>query len=226
MEQTFLYHALATGVSGRITLPFEHTIAVQAPSALPFIGGFSSSRVEGYRFEQILSFAAAESSTVGSENREFFNTLATATIEGLNIQNVLTADRIVARLASKCSKQTGERSTTFAGSHFENLRIAGCPIEVRIDPEQLNSSRKSERARFGTFAAPLRLERCYGLELLEDGAIYVMQLGRVYLAECLSTASFASISMLRVVLGCAVEGQLTAGHASSNGEPMPGRSKP
>ena len=220
MEQTFLYHALATGVSGHITLPFQHVIAVQAPSALPFIGGYSTSRVEGYRYEQILSFDAAESSTTGS-----FNTLATATIERLNIQNVLTADRVVARLASKYSKETGERSTTFAGSHFENLRIAGCPVEVRIDPE-LNFSRQSDRARFGTFAAPISLERCYGLELLEDGALHVLQLGKVYLAECLSTSSFSSISMLRVVLGCAIEGQLTAGNASSNGEPMPGRNKP
>jgi hypothetical protein len=226
VEQSFLYHALATGVSGHITLPFEHTITVQAPSALPFIGGYSTSRVEGYRYEHILSFDAAESSTTGSENREFFNTLATATIERLNIQNVLTADRVVARLASKYSKETGERSTTFAGSHFENLRIAGCPIEVRIDPERLNFSRQSERARFGTFAAPISLERCYGVELLADGALHVLQLGKVYLAECLSTASFASISMLRVVLGCAIEGQITAANASSNGEPMPGRGKP
>ena len=226
MEQSFLYHALATGVSGHITLPFEHTITVQAPSALPFIGGYSTSRVEGYRYEQILSFDAAESSTTGSENREFFNTLATASIERLKIFNALTADRVVARLASKYSKETGERTVTFAGSHFENLRIAGCPVEVRIDPEQLSSSRQSETARFGTFAAPASFERCYGLEVLEDGAIHVPQLGKVYLAECLSTTSFQSISMLRVVLGCAVEGQLTAGNASSNGEPMPGKIKP
>ena len=226
MEQTFLYHALATGVSGHITLPFQQTIAVQAPSALPFIGGYSTSRVEGYRYEQILSFDAAESLTTGSENREFFNTLATANIERLKILNVLTADRVVARLASKYSKETGERTTTFAGSHFENLRIAGCPVEVWIDPERLESSSRSDRARFGTFAAPVSLPRCYGLDLLEDGAIHVFQLGKVYLAECLSTSSFASISMLRVVLGCAVEGQLTAANASSNGEPMPGRHKP
>ena len=226
MEQTFLYHALATGVSGHITLPFEHTIAVQAPSALPFIGGYSSSRVEAYRFEHVLSFASAESSTVGSENGEFFNTLATATIERLNIQNVLLADRVVARLASKYSKETGERSTTFAGSHFENLRIAGCPVEVRIDPERLSSSRQSERARFGTFSAPISFERCHGLEMVEDGAIHVFQLGKVYLAECLSTGCYASISMLRVVFGCAIEGKVTAANASSNGEPMPGRGKP
>jgi hypothetical protein len=226
VEQTFLYHALATGVSGHITAPFQHVIAVQAPSALPFIGGYSSSRVEGFRHDQILSFAAAESSTTGSENREFFNTLATANIERLNIHNVLTADRVVARLASKYSKETGERTTTFAGSHFENLRIGGCPIEVRIDPERLESSSRSERGRFGTFAAPVSLERCFGVELLEDGALHVFQFGKVYLAECLSTASYASISMLRVVLGCAVEGHVAAANASSNGEPMPGRIKP
>lgn len=154
MENKFLYHALATGVSGQITLPFEHLMEVQAPSALPFTGGYSASRAEGFRYEHILSFSSAETVTTGSESGGFFHTLATATLEGLNILNVLTADRVVARLASKYSKETDERMTAFAGSHFQNLRIAGCPVEVKIDPEQLKSSRRSERAEFGTFAAP------------------------------------------------------------------------
>jgi len=125
-------------------------------------------------------------------------------------------------LASKYSKDTGERSTTFAGSHFENLRIAGCPIEVEIDPERLKSARRSERAQFGTFAAPIDLEGCFGLELLKDGAIHVSQFGRIYLAESLVTACYQSISMVRVVLGCAVEGHLAFSQASTNREPMPG----
>ncbi len=226
MEQVFLYHALATGVSGHITLPFQQIIEVQAPSALPFTGGYSASRAEGFRFEEIISFSSAETITTGSETRQFFNTLATATIEGLNIQNVLVADRVVARLASKYSKDTGERTVTIAGSHFENLRIGGCPIEVQIDPERLGSRRRSEGAQIGTFANPVNLERCWGLEVLEDGALHVPQLGKLYLAEYLVTASYQTITMLRVVLGCALEGQATVGHASSNGEPMPGRGKP
>lgn len=226
VQLTFLYHALATGVSGQITLPFHHTIAVQAPTALPISGGYSSSRVEGYRFDQVLSFASAETTTAGSESREFFNTLATATVEGLNLQNVLTADRVVARLATKYSKDTGERFVTFAGSHFKNLRITGCPIEVQIDPEQLKASRESERARFGTVVAPVTLDGRWGVERLEDGALHVPQLGKIYLGEYLVTDCYQSISMLRVELGCAVEGNVTAANASSNGEPMPGHHKP
>src|SRR5208283_2842736 len=99
MEQQFLYHALASGVSGQITLPFQHLIEVQAPSALPSTGGYSASRVEGFRYEDILSFSSASTVATGSESGESFNTLATATVEGLNILNVVKADRVVARLA-------------------------------------------------------------------------------------------------------------------------------
>ena len=53
MEKTFLYHALASGVSGNITLPFHEVIEVQAASALPFTGGHSASRVESIRFKHI-----------------------------------------------------------------------------------------------------------------------------------------------------------------------------
>lgn len=222
MDQVFLYHALASGVSGHITLPFQEVIQVQAPSALPFTGGYSASRAEGFRYKDILSFSFASTVSTGSESSHFFNTLATATVEGLNIFDVVTADRVVARLASKYSKDTGEQSSTFAGSHFENLRIAGYPVEVEIDPERLKSARRSDRARFGTFAAPIDLEGCWGLERLDDGAIHLPEFGKVYLAESLVTASYQSISMLRVVLGCAVKGKVTLAYASTNGEPMPG----
>ena len=222
MEQTFLYHALASGVSGQVTLPFQHTIPVQAPSALPYTGGYSASRVEGFRYEQIISFSSAETVTTGSETSKYFETLATATVEGLNILNVVTAERVVARLASRYAKESGEWSNTFAGSHFASLRIAGCLIEVDIDPERLKSARRSERARFGTFAAPVALEDSWGLEQLEDGAIHLPQFGKIYLAECLTTGCYQSIAMFHVILGCAVKGNVVAAHVSTNGEPMPG----
>lgn len=222
MELTFLYHALASGVSGQITLPFQHVIQVQAPSALPFTGGYSSSRTEGFRYEHILSFSSAHTVTTGSECGKFFHTLGTATIEGLNILDVVTADRVVARLASKYPKDNGDRSFTFAGSHFDNLRIAGCPVEVKIDPEQLKSSRQSEGAQFGSFAVPIEVEDCFGLERLEDGAIQVPHFGKIYLAESLVTDCYQSISMLRVVLDCSAEGHIEVAFISTNGEPLPG----
>ena len=141
MEKTFLYHALASGVSGNITLPFHELIEVHAASALPFTGGHSASRAESFRFKDIISFSSASTITTGSETSDAYNTLATATVEGLNILNLVKADRVVARLASKYSKDSRQHSATIAGSYFENLRIAGnlvadcdSPGTVKIPP--------------------------------------------------------------------------------------------
>jgi len=222
MVQTFLYHALATGVSGIITLPFQDVIQVQAPSALPFTGGYSASRAEGFRHKNIVTFSSASTVTTGSESGGFFNTLATATVEGLNILDVITADRVVARLASKYSKDAREQSATFAGSHFHNLRIAGYPLAVVISPDRMKPPPRSAKTQFGPFKAPIDLKGCTGLELLEDGAIHIAEFGKIYLAESLVTASYQTISMVRVVLGCAVGGNVSVAQASTNGEPMPG----
>lgn len=222
MAPKFLYHALASGVSGNITLPVQYAIEVQAPTTIPFTGGHSLSRKEAFRCEHYLSFGSAETVTTGTESSQYFNTLATSTIEGLNILNMVTADRVVARLASRYVKDTGEQLATFAGSYFANLRIAGCPVKVDIDPVRLKSFGRSEKVLFGTIAAPIKLDDCWGLERLEDGAIYLPQFGKIYLAEALITPCYQSLSMFRVVLGCAVEGHIQAAFASTNGEPMPG----
>jgi hypothetical protein len=221
VDKTFLYHALASGMSGQITLPFQHVIEVQAASALPFTGGYSASRAEGFRFKDIISFSSASTITTGSETSEAFNTLATATVEGLNILNVVTADRVVARLASKYSKETRKHSATFAGSYFENLRIAGNRVEIKIPPERLNSPPRSEKVQFGSIAATIDVEDGCGLELREGGAIHVSELGRFYFAESVVTACYQSLTMFRVVLGCAVKGFVTCCQASTNGEGMP-----
>jgi hypothetical protein len=222
MQQSFLYHGLAIGVSGHIAPPKEHIIEVQAPSALPFTGGHSSSRVENYRYDHILSFSSAHTTSTGNESENSFHTLATATIEKLNILNVVTADRVVARLASKYSPATGQHFATIVGSHFENLRIAGSTVKVDIDPDELKFTQKTERVRYGTFAVPVDLEGCRGVKLLKDGGIHIPEFGRIYLAESILTANYQSLTMCRVVLGCAVRGKVAVAHAATNGEPMPG----
>lgn len=221
MEKTFLYHALASGVSGNITVPFHELIEVQAASALPFTGGYSASRVEGFRYKDIFSFSSARTITTGSESGGSFNTLATAIVEGLNILNVLTADRVVARIASKYVKESREQSATFLGSSLENLRIAGNPVEIGIAPERLKSLGRAEKLRFGTIAASIDLERNSGLEVQEDGALCVPEFGKIYFAESVVTACYQSLTMFRVVLGCAVKGTVAGAHASTNGESFP-----
>lgn len=131
------YHACGHAFSGRIRRPIEHVIEVQAGMSLPSTGGFGISRSENFHFQQIVSFKAAHTKVSGSHNPkdDSHTTLVSATVEGLNILDVITADRVVARLSSHYPPSGDEPVFTTIGSHFDNLRIAGCPVEVHLDGE-------------------------------------------------------------------------------------------
>jgi hypothetical protein len=133
MIERFQYHAFAVGAAGRIDAPFEEIIPIQASCALPETGGFGTARVEHYRFRDTFSFHAITSAVHGSysQKERSFDALATVTIEGLNLLGMVTADRIVARISSR-HWDDGRHSITPLGSSFENLRIAGHPVKLRL----------------------------------------------------------------------------------------------
>lgn len=132
MQRRFLYRSSAVGLSGTISRPFSEVIEVQAGTALPTTGGHGSSRVEGFRYRDLVSFCSATSTVSGSESPEgVHNTLATVTVEGLDIMGVVTADRVVARLVSEHPGEEEALPVLPIGSHFENLRIAGVLVEPR-----------------------------------------------------------------------------------------------
>ena len=61
-------------------------------------------------------------------------TMSTAVLEGLNVVDILTADRVVAQVSTEHPVKDGNvPKVTFLGTHFENLRIGGYPVEVEID---------------------------------------------------------------------------------------------
>lgn len=250
MERTFLYHAHATGTSGRITLPFDEVIPVQAPAAIPVTGGYSTVRVEGFRYRDILSFRSATSIVSGdfSVKEQAFETVMSSTIEGLNILDVVTADVVVARIASRHPKDGGEPSIIPVGSYFENLRVAGCKVDVPLNTELFTRcSRYREvrqtinedgavRTRLSHGFADLSAQPPGGALLCslangvsvncrevqtEGHAIHVPHFGTVYLAEFLITPYSRSITMLRAELGSAVEGKISSGGGSGNGQPFP-----
>jgi hypothetical protein len=144
----FHYHANGLVLSGRFDRPMQHRIEVQAGTVLPSSGGYCNARVENFRFNDLVSFKAGYSHVSGSEqvkdNQIIYTTEATCVVEGLNILDMVTADRIVARLAS--SYEQGDESTILVlGSRFENLRIAGKKVEVEFQHELA--------MKLGTFAA-------------------------------------------------------------------------
>ncbi len=144
-HRQFHYHASAHALSGELTRPAQRLIEVQAGISLPSTGGAGSSSVENFRLDEVVSFKRGYSQVSGSVKRETnkitHTTHATAAVESLNILDVVTADRIVARLSSSFDEPppSGPRPTEgkvlLIGSKFENLRIAGYPVDVELDHE-------------------------------------------------------------------------------------------
>ncbi|HUA00465.1 MAG TPA: choice-of-anchor P family protein [Candidatus Aquilonibacter sp.] len=135
VSKRYHYNAHGHGFSARFDRPVQHAIDIQAASSLPTIGGHGNSRVDDFQFQQFVSFKAAYSHVSGSMNTAdgTHTTLATATVEGLNVLDMVTADRVVARLATQHPEDEGEPHVVVLGSRFENLRIAGCPVEVELN---------------------------------------------------------------------------------------------
>jgi hypothetical protein len=61
-------------------------------------------------------------------------TLSTTVIEGLNVFEVLTADRVVAQVSTEHLYENGHvPSVTFLGTKFEGLKISGIPVTVKYN---------------------------------------------------------------------------------------------
>ena len=124
-KRRYLHQADALAAWGHITRPFSEPIPTQAALSLPNSGGYGSARAEGFRFKEILSFGAAYTEVIGSEHSPDgpFDTLALCAIEKLNILDVVTCDRLVARISSRRDIDADGPEITTMGSRFERLRI-------------------------------------------------------------------------------------------------------
>jgi hypothetical protein len=145
IKKTYIYNAHAYGFSGAIDRPFAHSKEVHAGSALPSTGGFEKARAENFRLQEVFTYGAAHTVVSGNKNEKdgSFNALASATLEGLNILDMVTADRIVARVSSKQYMDEPEPTVLTLGTRIENLRIAGCAVQVEFDNDLFR--------RLGTF---------------------------------------------------------------------------
>lgn len=130
VKRVHYYHADASALGGSLQRPVEQVVPMQAPSSLAPVGGYGSAQVGEFRLEGILSFASASTQVAGSVSKEngAWTTLVTATIEGLNVGEVLAADRMVAQISTEHPLVGYQPKVSFVGTKFENLRIAGCPV--------------------------------------------------------------------------------------------------
>jgi hypothetical protein len=135
-ERKHSYHAEATVLGGHFDLPVSQEIKPLAYSKLPETGGYVSQRSEAYQLESLLSFRSAYSHVAGNlsdKPGKGWDTLTTTVVEGLNVMEVLTADRVVGQTITHHPLSGYVPTISFLGTRFENLRIAGYPVELEFD---------------------------------------------------------------------------------------------
>jgi hypothetical protein len=130
-----MYQASAYSVAAEFERPKKHSLSPQASVVLAGHGGHGSNRASAYSVDGLISFKNAYSEVGGSfdDCHDMHTTHAWSVIEDLNVADMLTADRIVSRMAVYHSPDNkSEASYDITGSYFENLRIAGHAIDVKL----------------------------------------------------------------------------------------------
>jgi hypothetical protein len=131
----FYFDACSQALTAQFMQPADHYIDAQASSSLCSTGGRSRARVDNYSDGKFISFAAGYTEiSAGYEDDEGSNdTKAIATVEGLNILDVVTADLVVASTYSEHPAAASEGSVSMEGCTFENLRIHGRPVKMELN---------------------------------------------------------------------------------------------
>ncbi|HYK37757.1 hypothetical protein [Alloacidobacterium sp.] len=137
IQRTFLYHADANAIGGTINRPFNGFVPSHASISLPIVGGFLKKERKGRKWKDIVSYESESTHVSGSKKDEDgpWTTQVSATIVGLNILEIVTADKIVAQLSVAHPQDGREPIVSVIGSQFENLRISGQKFEpvIRYD---------------------------------------------------------------------------------------------
>ena len=137
----YVYSASTYAHAADFERPKKQTLAPQAAVVLPAQGGHGTNRVAEQRLDGLISFKAAYSEVGGSfdDCHDTYTTRASSVIEGLNIGDMVTADRIISRLTIYYPAHgRDDPSFDITGSYFENLRIAGNLINVKLDTHLLH----------------------------------------------------------------------------------------
>ena len=267
-SRVFYYHADASPFGGHITHPVEKLITAQAPTSLAQAGGHATSQVGPFQLDDIVSGQAAYSEIFGSINKTngAWTTLVTSVVEGLNVLEVVTADRVVSRLSVEHPLVGDNPRVSFMGCQFENLRIAGEKVNPVMnlgllatpaghfpdtpfteDRNFIGKAIEQNKRMLGTQGAPEWLAARYGWINSEEARrkkgyvlcslveqvegikhatgyghiVNVPGFGNVFLGEMTVSQGVFGLTMIRIEMGCAGDGNLSFATAHSNGSPIP-----
>jgi len=129
------YHVDAELVSADFTRPSARKIEAESYVSLEGTDDhYSFQKAEPFNANGLVSFRSGYTRVSGSKSDVTgWVTLATAVVEGLNILDVITADRVVAQVSTMHPLANGHvPGVTFLGTQFENLRINGHHIDPKM----------------------------------------------------------------------------------------------
>lgn len=238
-----LYKGHAVALGGYIERPVPEVIQSQASAAISISGGYDSAHAACFNHREIVSFKSARTLVSGRESADgkYLETLASCVVEGLDILGVVTAERVVARLSG--SHLVGPKRNpvvTPSGSYFQGLRICGKEVRCRFIGEAFDNlqsgpdspgvlrTRQELQGQViqgegweakGFLPISLCADLYIGDKPCEPGrnVIEIPHFGRVYLGELIICRDTHRLTMLRVELGCPVEGAFDI--CSVEGEP-------
>jgi hypothetical protein len=136
IQRVHTYHGEADLLEMEVKEPFHEKVRPQAKVEL--YGGGERSHYHfkhsgPFRVEGIASYQSGYTQVAGARSLKHerrFSTLVTSVVEGLNILDVLTADRVVAQISTAHPIDGAVPEVSFLGTRFENLRIAGHKVEI------------------------------------------------------------------------------------------------
>ena len=146
LEQYHIYHAEAQVLSGHLEHPIKQPIEDYGRAVLENTRRESliTQSVGETTIEGLISFRSGQTRVSGTQvknkkdiwgnDHSGWVTQSTAVIEGFNVVDVITADRVVAQVSTEHPMIYGHvPKVTFLGSRFENLQVAGYPVQVELD---------------------------------------------------------------------------------------------
>lgn len=131
------FHAEATTLEGELHLPFAQKTCSHTASKLNENGGYVTQHADRFHLGGVVTFHSSHTHVGGnldSKPDHGWNTITTAVIEGLNVMEVVTADRVVAQISTDHPLNGYVPRVTFLGTRIENLRIAGSdPLKIHYN---------------------------------------------------------------------------------------------
>lgn len=144
--QYHVYHADAQVLSGQLERPIQQQIEHYGRVVLENTrrDGIVTQSVGATNVKGLISFKSGHTRVLGSQvhrkvdlmgnDHSGWITLSTAVLEGFNVLDMITADRVVAQVSTRHPLKEGHVPTvTFLGSRFENLEIAGQRVTVHLN---------------------------------------------------------------------------------------------